>query len=212
MAKRIAVFISGGGSNLQALIDASQKGEIKGEIALVISDRKGAYGLERARSHGITNLYINQRQFNSPEDYSKYLVDTMREHAIDLIVLAGCLTILPRELVELYKNAIVNIHPSLIPSFCGQGFYGERVHRAVLDYGVKITGATVHFLDEGTDTGPIILQKPVYIGDLNSAEEIQERVLSTEHQILREAVSYICDERIVVEGRRVKIKGVDICE
>lgn len=206
MSKRIAVLISGGGTNLQCLIDGVKAGEIKGEISLVISDRKGVYGLERARGNNIPNLYINKKEFNSLEDYNSKILDLLDQYKIDLIVLAGYLSIVSKEIIEGYRHRIVNIHPSLIPSFCGKGYYGDKVHRAVLEYGVKVTGATTHFVDESTDTGPIIMQQPVYIGDLDKVEDIQSRVLEVEHQILKESVSLFCQDRLLVQGRKVCIR------
>ena len=196
---RIAVLASGGGTNLQTLIDAAEKGEINGEITAVISDRENAYALERARKHGIKAIYINRKQL------AEKLIIELQKLDIELVVLAGFLSILDRELVKAYEGRIINIHPSLIPSFCGKGFYGERVHKAALEYGVKVSGATVHFVDEGTDSGPIIFQEavPVYFED--TSETLAARVLQVEHRLLPAAVGLFCEGRLRIEGRKVKI-------
>lgn len=203
--KRIGVLISGNGSNLQSLIDSVEAGEIHADIAVVISNRKAAYGLERARKHGISAEYVSKRDYTSDEDYNTRILDILAEYKVDLLVLAGYLSIISRDVVEAYRNRIVNVHPSLIPAFCGDGFYGERVHRAVLDYGAKVTGATVHFVDEGTDTGPIILQKCVEVMDGDDVDTLSKRVLEVEHELLPKAVKLIVDDKVVIEGRRVKI-------
>ncbi len=196
---RIAVLVSGGGTNLQTLIDAVDKGDINGEIAAVISDNENAYALERARKHGIKAIYINRKQL------AEKLIIELQKLDIELVVLAGFLSILDRELVKAYEGRIINIHPSLIPSFCGKGFYGERVHKAALEYGVKVSGATVHFVDEGTDSGPIIFQEavPVYFED--TSETLAARVLQVEHRLLPAAVGLFCEGRLRIEGRKVKI-------
>ena len=196
---RIAVLVSGGGTNLQTLIDAAEKGDINGEIAAVISDNENAYALERARKHGIKAIYINRKQL------AERLIIELQRLDIELVVLAGFLSILDRELVKAYEGRIINIHPSLIPSFCGKGFYGERVHKAALEYGVKVSGATVHFVDEGTDSGPIIFQDavPVYFED--TSETLAARVLQVEHRLLPAAVGLFCEGRLRIEGRKVKI-------
>lgn len=149
----IGVLISGSGTNLQAIIDNINRGEIKGKIQIVISNRKDAYGLIRAEKAGIETLYINRKEFNSVEEYNRRILDELKRRKIELVVLAGFLNILTQEFIEEYRGRIINIHPSLIPSFCGKGCYGDKVHQMVLDRGVKITGVTVHFVDEGTDTG-----------------------------------------------------------
>ena len=196
---RIAVLASGGGTNLQTLIDAVDKGDINGEIAAVISDNENAYALERARKHGIKAIYINRKLL------AERLMAELQKLDIELVVLAGFLSILDRELVKAYEGRIINIHPSLIPSFCGKGFYGERVHKAALEYGVKVSGATVHFVDEGTDSGPIIFQEavPVYFED--TSETLAARVLQVEHRLLPAAVGLFCEGRLRIEGRKVKI-------
>ena len=192
----IAVCVSGGGTDLQSIIDACEAGKINGEIRLVISNRKKAYGLERARLHGI------QAEWIKDEDE---ILKRFEEEKIDVVVLAGYLAIVGDKLIEQYKNRIINIHPSLIPSFCGPGFYGMHVHEAVFKRGVKVSGATVHFVTGEVDGGPIILQRAVDISDLETPEDIQARVLEIEHEILPEAVRLYCEGRVSVENERVKI-------
>ena len=193
----IAVFVSGGGTNLQSLIDECQKGTINGEITLVVSNRLKAYGLERARNAGIKAECIKDQ---------KVLLERLKEEGIDLIVLAGYLAIIGEDLIREYKNKIINIHPSLIPSFAGPGFYGLHVHEAAFKRGVKVAGATVHFVSEEVDGGPIILQQAMDVSAANSPEEMQEMVLlNIEHKILPEAVRLFCDGKLQVENERVKI-------
>lgn len=192
----IAVCVSGGGTDLQSIIDACEAGKINGQICLVISNRKKAYGLERARLHGI------QAEWIKDEDE---ILKRFEEEKIDVVVLAGYLAIVGDKLLEQYKNRIINIHPSLIPSFCGPGFYGMHVHEAVFKRGVKVSGATVHFVTGEVDGGPIILQRAVDISDLETPEDIQARVLEIEHEILPEAVALYCEGRVSVENERVKI-------
>lgn len=191
----IAVCVSGGGTDLQSIIDACEAGKINGQIRLVISNRKKAYGLERARLHGI------QAEWIKDEDE---ILKRFEEEEIDVVVLAGYLAIVGDKLLEQYKNRIINIHPSLIPSFCGPGFYGMHVHEAVFKRGVKVSGATVHFVTGEVDGGPIILQRAVDISDLETPEDIQARVLEIEHEILPEAVALYCEGRVSVENERVK--------
>lgn len=202
---KIGVLISGGGTNLQSIIDNINEGKIKGEIKLVLSNRKDAYGLVRADKAGIETLYINKKEFNSEEEYNKKIIEELTKRDIELVVLAGYLRVLSNEFIEKYKNRIINIHPSLIPSFCGKGCYGEKIHEMVLEYGVKLTGVTVHFVDEGTDTGPIILQKAVEVKDDDAIDTLKERVLEVEHQLLPEAVKLFCENKISVKGRKVTI-------
>lgn len=192
----IAVCVSGGGTDLQSIIDACEAGKINGQIRLVISNRKKAYGLERARLHGI------QAEWIKDEDE---ILKRFEEEKIDVVVLAGYLAIVGDKLIEQYKNRIINIHPSLIPSFCGPGFYGMHVHEAVFKRAVKVSGATVHFVNGEVDGGPIILQRAVDISDLETPEDIQARVLEIEHEILPEAVALYCEGRVSVENERVKI-------
>ncbi len=193
---KVAVFVSGGGTDLQSIIDACQNHEINAEIKLVVSSRKKAYGLERARLAGIKAEYIRDDEL---------LIQRLQEEEIELIVLAGYLAIVSDRLIELYQNRIINIHPSLIPSFCGPGFYGLHVHEAALKRGVKVSGATVHFVSPVVDGGPIILQEAVDISDLKTAEDIQARILEIEHRILPKAVGLFADKKIKIENERVEI-------
>ena len=194
---KIAVMISGGGTDLQSIIDACQAGKINGQIELVISNRQKAYGLERAQKAGIETAVVKKND--------ALIVSMFKERQIDLVVLAGYLAILTDELIDAYPNQIINIHPSLIPSFCGAGMYGIHVHEAVLNRGVKVSGATVHFVSREIDGGPIIKQVACDISDLDKAEGIQARVLEIEHQILPEVVGLYCDGRIQIENGRVKV-------
>lgn len=193
---RLAVLISGGGTDLQSIIDEHKRGNINCEIALVISNRKSAYGLERAKQAGISTACIKDQ---------KELLKKLQDEKIDFIVLAGYLAILQEDLIKAYPNKIINIHPSLIPSFCGPGMYGLHVHEAALAKGVKVSGATVHFVSEEVDGGPIIYQEAVSIADLDTAEAIQKRVLEIEHKILPMVVRYYCEDRIRIEKGRVHI-------
>lgn len=195
---RIAVFVSGGGTNLQVLIDACKEKYINGEIVLVVSNRKKAYGLERARNANIKAECIKDDEL---------LIKRLEEEKVDLIVLAGYLAIVSDKLISLYKNRIMNIHPSLIPSFCGPGFYGLHVHEHAFERGVKVAGATVHFVSSVVDGGPIILQRAIDVSSAESPEEMQEIVLvNIEHKILKEAVKLYCDGKIKVENERVRIE------
>ena len=201
----IAVFISGGGTNLQAIINAVKENKINGKIKLVFSNRKNAYGLIRAQNESIDTFYLNRKKFFSNEEYDERILEELERKNIDLIVLAGYLNILSSKLVSKYSNRIINIHPSLIPSFCGDGFYGENVHKAVIQSGVKFTGATTHFVDENVDTGAIILQDvvPVLIND--DFETVAKRVLEIEHEILVKTVKAFCDNKIVFKDNRAFI-------
>ncbi|NLN14911.1 MAG: phosphoribosylglycinamide formyltransferase [Tissierellia bacterium] len=202
---KIGVLISGGGTNLQAIIDNIERGCIKGKIQLVISNKKAAYGLERARKAGIEALYINPKDYKDSQEYNQRLIEELKARGVELVVLAGYLKILSKDFIQAFRNRIINIHPSLIPSFCGPGYYGERVHKAVLDYGCRVSGATVHIVDEGTDTGPIVLQKCVEVDQDETVESLQKKVLKVEHEILVEAVKLFCEGRIFISGRQVKI-------
>lgn len=201
----IAVFISGGGTNLQAIINAVKENKINGKIKLVFSNRKNAYGLIRAQNESIDTFYLNRKKFFSSEKYDERILEELERKNIDLIVLAGYLNILSLKLVSKYSNRIINIHPSLIPSFCGDRFYGENVHKAVIKSGVKFTGATTHFVDEKVDTGAIILQDvvPVLIND--DFETVAKRVLEIEHEILVKTVKAFCDNKIVFKDNRAFI-------
>ncbi len=202
---KIAVFVSGGGTNLKAIIDSIESGIIQNaKIELVVSDRIGAYALERAKDNGIGAIVISPKDYANREEFGDALLACMKENKIDLIVLAGYLTIIPSKLIKHYTNKIINVHPSLIPAFCGTGFYGLHVHEAVLNRGVKITGATVHFVDEGTDTGPIILQQAVEVRDDDTKELLQKRVMEeAEWDILPRAIHLIANNKIEVINNKV---------
>ncbi len=206
--KRIGVLISGGGSNLQALIDKIESGYISASIKVVVSSKADAYGLKRAKAHGIPAEVISKKDYKDEREFNRALLDVLEKYEVDLVVLAGYLSILSPEVVDRYKNRIINIHPSLIPAFCGKGYYGEKVHRAVLDYGVKVTGATVHFVDHGTDTGPIILQRPVMVEQDDDVSTLAKRVLEVEHELLPEAVKLWVEGRLRIEGRKVIINSI----
>ena len=200
---KVVVLVSGGGTNLQAIIDAVESGQITNtKIAGVISNNKNAYALERAKKHGIPSLCISPKQFASREEFNEQFLEKVNELHPDLIVLAGFLVVIPPAMTETYRNRIINIHPSLIPSFCGTGFYGLKVHEAALARGVKVVGATVHFVDEGTDTGPIILQKAVEVEPGDTPEVLQRRVMEqAEWKILPRAIDLIANGKVsVVEG------------
>lgn len=203
----IAVFVSGGGTNLQALIDAQDRGEIKnGKITFVLASNENAYALERAKKAGIDTAVVNRKQYESKANYDKAVLKTLDGRDIDLIVLAGFLSILGEDLVSKYNNRIINVHPSLIPLFCGDGFYGKKVHKAVLDSGMKVTGATVHFVNEITDGGAIILQKAVPIEQGDNEDILQYRVMrQAEWEILPKAVSLFCEGRIKINGNKTEI-------
>ncbi len=194
--KRIGVLVSGGGTNLQALIDAQKSGIIKsGEIVTVVSNKSDAFALERAKKAGIDAHYISKKECGGTAEFDIALRDYMQKMKVDIVVLAGFLAILGKDFIDAYRDKIVNIHPSLIPSFCGDGFYGLKVHQAALDYGVKVTGATVHLVNEITDGGRILMQKAVYINDDDNAEILQRRVMEeAEWVILPQAVEKLCSE------------------
>ena len=192
----IGVLISGGGTNLQAIIDETKSGGINGTVKLVISNKENAYGLERARLSGIKAVY---------ETNEDKIIGLLKENNIDLIVLAGYLKIITPKVVDEFRNKIINIHPSLIPSFCGKGYYGEKVHQGVIDYGAKVTGATVHFVDEGADTGAIIMQETVNVEQDDDAKSLAKRVLEVEHRILKESIRLFCENKLSIQGRRVFI-------
>ena len=210
LTARIAVLVSGGGTNLQALIDAQQAGKLQGgEIVAVLSSRAGAYALERAAKAGIPGYVVARKDFDSNQAMTLALVEKLKELSIDLVVLAGFLHILTGEMVAAYPNAILNVHPALIPSFCGKGAYGLHVHEMALAYGVKVTGATVHLVTEEPDGGPIVLQKAVAVREDDTPETLQRRVMEeAEWIILPQAVSLFCQDRLTVEGRIVHIKEV----
>lgn len=196
--KRIAVLVSGGGTNLQALIEAQRRGEIVGgEIAAVISSKPGAYALERARRAGIPGYVVSRKDYDTNQAMTAALVDKLSGLDIDLVVLAGFMVIFTREMVDAYPNAILNVHPALIPSFCGKGYYGLHVHERALEYGVKVSGATVHFVSEECDGGPIVLQKAVAVEENDTPETLQRRIMEqAEWVILPRAVSLFCQGRL----------------
>ena len=207
---RLGVLVSGGGTNLQAIIDRIEDKTItNAEIAVVISNNQGAYALERAKTHGIQAECISPKDFADREEFHKALLKELQKNKVDLVVLAGYLVAIPPVIVEAYPNRIINIHPSLIPSFCGTGFYGLKVHEGVLDRGVKVTGATVHFVDTGTDTGPIILQKAVEVRNGDTPQILQKRVMEeAEWKILPAVIDLIANDRVTVENNRVFIRDL----
>jgi phosphoribosylglycinamide formyltransferase-1 len=203
---KLAVLVSGGGTNLQALIDQIEQKKLPDvRIEVVISNNPSAYALERARRHNIPAEAIVKKNYASKEEFDEALQELIDSYQVDLIVLAGCLYILPKELVRSYHNKIINVHPSLIPAFCGGGYYGLKVHEAVLARGVKVTGATVHYVDEGTDTGPVILQKAVPVKDSDTPETLQRRVMEqAEWELLPEAVRLISQNKLIIENNIVR--------
>ena len=203
---KIAVLVSGGGTNLQAIIDAIDNGTITNtEIKVVISNNKNAYALERAKNHGIEALCISPKDYEDRTKFNEAFLEKLNSYEVDLVVLAGFLVVIPEMMIKQYRNRIINIHPSLIPSFCGTGFYGLKVHEGVFSRGVKVTGATVHFVDEGTDTGPIILQKAVAVEQGDTPEVLQRRVMEeAEWVILPHAIDLIANGKVsVVDGKAV---------
>lgn len=203
----VVVLVSGGGTNLQAIIDAVESGTItNAQIVGVISNNKNAYALERAKNHGIYAACISPKDYEEREEFNRQLVHAIDELNADLVVLAGYLVVIPPSMIEKYRNRIINIHPSLIPSFCGTGYYGLKVHEAALKRGVKVVGATVHFVDEGTDTGPILLQKAVEVQKEDTAQTLQRRVMEqAEWKILPEAIDLIANGKVKVEAGRTVI-------
>ena len=200
---RVGVMVSGGGTNLQAILDSIDNGTIRNaRVEAVISNNRNAYALERARNHGIEAVCVSPRDYESREQFNEALLEKVNEYQLDLIVLAGFLVAIPAAMIQRYRNRIINIHPSLIPSFCGVGYYGLKVHEAALKRGVKVTGATVHFVDEGTDTGPIILQKAVEVKEGDTPEVLQRRVMEeAEWVIMPKAIDLIANDKIeVVDG------------
>ena len=206
---KLAVLVSGGGTNLQAVMDAMDAGTItNAQISVVISNNPNAYALERAKNHGIEAVCISPKNFPDRENFNQALLAKIQSYGVDLVVLAGCLVVIPEIMVKAYPNRIINIHPALIPSFCGTGYYGLKVHEGVLARGVKVTGATVHFVDEGTDTGPIILQKAVEVKEGDTPKILQQRVMEeAEWKILPRAIDLIANGKVKVEGHHVTIES-----
>ena len=206
--KRIAVLVSGGGTNLQALIDAEKAGMFGGsKISLVLASKPGVYALERAANNGIPSMVLSRKDYDSIAAYSRALADALTKAKIDLVVLAGFLTIIDEQVYEAFPNRIINVHPALIPSFCGKGYYGLHVHEAALAKGVKVSGATVHIVTPECDAGPIILQKAVEVKEGDTPEVLQKRIMEeAEWLILPEAVKLFCEDRLLIEGRKVIIK------
>ncbi|SCY72411.1 phosphoribosylglycinamide formyltransferase [Alkaliphilus peptidifermentans] len=202
---KVAVLISGGGTNLQALIDEIEKGYINAEIKLVISSNKNAYGLIRAEKHNIPTIIVDRYNYSNKDKRQKMVLDTLEKNQIDLVVLAGYLEIISNEVIEGFRNRIINIHPSLIPSFSGRGYYGERVHQEAIARGVKVSGATVHFVNEETDGGPIIIQEAISVEYEDNEKTLQMKVLKLEHKILPQAVKLFSEGRIEVVKNRVRI-------
>lgn len=204
---KVAVLVSGGGTNLQAILDAIDNGMItNAKVEVVISNNKNAYALERAKNHGIEALCISPKDYGTRDAFNKAFLEKLDGCQPDLIVLAGFLVVIPKQMIEKYRNRIINIHPSLIPSFCGTGYYGLKVHEGVLSRGVKVTGATVHFVDEGTDTGPIILQKAVEVEQDDTPEILQRRVMEqAEWIIMPKAIDLIANGKVSVVDGRVRI-------
>lgn len=205
---RVVVCVSGGGTNLQAIIDAISKGRITNtQIVRVISNNRNAYALKRAENAGIDAMCISPKDYADRETFNHALLQAVEQANPDLIVLAGFLVVVPKEIIAKYENRIINIHPSLIPSFCGTGYYGLKVHEGVLSRGVKVTGATVHFVDDGTDTGPIILQKAVEVLEDDTPKVLQQRVMEqAEWVILPQAIQLIAENKVIVENGKVIIK------
>jgi len=201
----LGVLISGNGSNLQALIDAIDSKYLTARIGVVVSNRVDAYGLVRANQNNIPIKVLLRNEFDTEDEYDLALIRTLKECQIDLVVLAGFLSILSFQVVKAIEGRIINVHPSLIPAFCGKGYYGEKVHKAVIDYGVKLSGATVHFVDEGTDTGPIIFQEAVNVEEHDDVASLSRKILTLEHRLLVESVKMIVQGRISIDGRKVKI-------
>ena len=204
---KVAVLVSGGGTNLQAILDAIDNGTItNAKVEVVISNNKNAYALERAKNHGIEALCISPKDYETRDAFNAAFLEKLDSYKLDLIVLAGFLVVIPKQMIEKYRNRIINIHPSLIPSFCGTGYYGLKVHEGVLSRGIKVTGATVHFVDEGTDTGPIILQKAVEVEQDDTPEILQRRVMEqAEWIIMPKAIDLIANGKVSVVDGKVRI-------
>ena len=205
--KNIAVLVSGGGTNLQALIDAQNRGEIKnGKISLVVSSNPNAYALERAKNNSIATEVIRRKDYAEFDEYDSAVTELLKSKDVDLVVLAGFMTILGKQFISAFENRIINIHPSLIPSFCGEGFYGLRVHEKALEYGVKVSGATIHFVNEKADAGAIILQGAVYVANDETPESLQKKIMeNVEWKLLPKAVSLFCEDRISIKDGKAYV-------
>ncbi len=206
---KLGIMVSGGGTNLQAIIDKIECGYLEGcRVAAVVSSRPGVYALERAEKHGIPSICISKRNYKEFAEYDRALIEYFEKFDVDLIVLAGFLSMIGEDFISKYRNRIINVHPALIPSFCGKGFYGIIPHQKALEYGVKVTGATVHFVEPEYDSGPIILQKAVPVLDGDTAEILQRRVMEqAEWEILPEAIRLYSEGRLQIQGRKVSIKN-----
>ncbi|HPP70502.1 MAG TPA: phosphoribosylglycinamide formyltransferase [Pseudothermotoga sp.] len=202
----VGVLVSGNGTNLQSIIDKSETGELPARVVVVISNKPDAYALQRAKNHSIPSYVVRPRDFVDQVSYEQKMIDILNTHKVELVVLAGFMKILSSHFVQAFRGRIINIHPSLIPSFCGKDFYGIKVHQAVIDYGVKVTGATVHFVDENVDAGPIIIQRTVEVKDSDTAETIALKVHQIEHEILSEAITLFAQGRLKIVGRRVLVE------
>lgn len=209
MKTKLAVFVSGGGSNLQAIIDAIDRGELGAEVALVISSRRHAYALERAARAHIPALVLPPKDYADKRAYSAALLEALAPYEPDLVVLAGFMSVLSADFVARYRGRIMNTHPSLIPAFCGSGFYGDRVHKAVLAYGAKVSGASIIYVEPGVDTGPIILQEAVPVYDDDDVAALAARVLRVEHRLYVRAIALHLTGRLQIEGRRVLLKPIE---
>ena len=204
---KIGVLLSGGGTNLQSILDRIDQGSLLGEVVFIGANKKEAYGLTRGRKRGIPTAVFERKDFPTKDQRDRALLKALKAHQVDLVVLAGYLGQIPNFIIEAYPQKIINIHPSLLPCFGGKGYYGEKVHQGVYDRGMKVTGATVHFVSEETDGGPIILQETVAIDFEDSVSDIQEKVLKIEHRLLPEAIELIAKGRVSVVGRRVMVNG-----
>ncbi|WP_198407760.1 phosphoribosylglycinamide formyltransferase [Thermotoga profunda] len=203
---KVGILASGNGTNLQTIIDKSEKKELPVRVVVVISDKPDAYALQRASKHSIPTFVVKPRDFADKVSYEQKMIDILKSHDVELVVLAGFMKILSPHFIGAFRNRIINIHPSLIPAFCGKDFYGMKVHQAVIDSGVKITGATVHFVDENVDAGPIIIQKAIEVKDNDTAETVALKVHQIEHQILPEAIRLFAEGKLKIVGRKVFIE------
>lgn len=200
--------MSGGGTNLQAIIDSIESGRINAKISAIVSSNKNAFSITRAKKHNIPAYIFDKKDFSSLNDMYLKIEELLKNLSIDLIVLAGFMSIIPKSFISAFKGKIINVHPSLIPSFCGKGYYGELVHQAVIDSGCRVSGATVHFVDEGVDTGAIILQEAVSVYEEDDAEKLAKRVLKVEHKLLPAAIRFFCEDKLLIKGKKVFIKEI----